>query len=173
MRQDACKMENCLDGEVTKMKEMKDVKALRCRAHDTQWLFAFDAAVRTLDCVVEELPDRIKEIDAAFELDEARILARRVCTALVETYPEEKRAAIERQLPYLYFRIDVGRPLDKKSNTIIDVDDLGTLINHAHDMHCKLCDHPNRCNTCKLGRVFDRCLPETRGKHESWAEIMV
>ena len=145
---------------------------IRSNAHDTQWLFGFDASVRTLDCYQEEGKNRLEAIGAAEELASIRQRLRIICERLSLTFPQEKLAAIQRQLPYLYYRIDVGRPMDSKTNTIMDVDELGTIIEYAHKMNCQICPHPSYCGSrCQLGKVFDHILPEQRDRKESWADI--
>ena len=147
---------------------------IRSCTHDTQWLFGFDASVRTLDCYQDECKDRLEAIGATEELRIIREQLRDMCEKLTLTFPSEKLPAIYRQLPYLFYRIDVGKPVTEKTNTIMDVDELGTLIKYAHEMNCRLCTHPTYCGSrCELSKVFDHILPETRDRKESWAYIDV
>lgn len=147
---------------------------IRSCSHDTQWLFGFDAAVRTLQCYQNEGANRLEAIDAVDELKDIREKLQTMCENLTLTFPPEKLPAIVRQLPYLYYRIDVARPVNAKTHTILDVDELGTLIKYAHEMNCKICAHPSYCGSrCALAKVFDHICPETRGPKESWADIDV
>lgn len=157
------------------MREKKEVvPEIRCNSHDTKWLFALAATVKTLEQVETELQNRFEAIHAIDKLHELQAETRAIAEMLVQTYPREKHRTIQNQLDSVYYRIDVGKPINPKSNTIIDVDVLGVLIKYAYEMNCKICSHPTWCNSrCPLGNAFDRCLPETRGRKESWSDLDV
>lgn len=153
---------------------MPKFQVIRSCAHDTQWLFALDAAVRTLDCYSSECRNRIEAISEAEAFDRARADLRRITENVTYTFPQEKWGAIERQLGNLFYRIDTGKPLNPRTNTLVDVDELDTLIRYAHDFNCKTCSHPSYCGSrCELGKVLDHMLPQQRNKKESWADIDV
>lgn len=148
-------------------------KVIRSRSHDTQWFFALAAAVRTLELVQTELADRIDIMGERQTVEALHDEALRVVNQIKDTFPPEKVPTIERQMSYLYYKIEVNKPAAgwDKYHTIMDGEDLGTLIKFAHNMNCTICSHPTWCgNRCALGKVFDRILPESRSKKESWMD---
>lgn len=157
------------------MRPHEEPGIIRSNSHDTKWWFALTAAARTMDLIREHLGDRLKIINGMDTAGRLYDESEQLVADLLSTYPPEKHEAMLRQLQHVYFHIDVGRPVLKETaNTIIDVDQLGTLIDFAHANSCRLCSHPTWCGSrCELGKVFDRILPETRGKKESWLDIDV
>lgn len=146
---------------------------IRSNSHDTKWFFALCASVRTLELIGEKLSSRVDITGEREAISSVHDEALRITEKLLNTFPPEKHPAIERQMESIYYRIDVARPVNaNKANTLMDVDDLGVLIKYAHKMNCQICSHPTWCgNRCDLGKVFDRCCPESRGYKESWAFI--
>ena len=150
-----------------------DGNIIRSNSHDTKWFFALCAAVRTLELIGDQLASRVDILGERNALSEVHGEVLRITNAILDTFPHEKHPAMERQMQSIYYRIDVSRPVNgSKANTLMDVDDLGTLMKYAHKMNCQICSHPSWCGSrCDLGKVFDRCCPESRGKKESWAFI--
>ena len=156
-------------------KNNNETGIIRSNSHDINWLFALGAAVRTLDKAREELGDRI---DVSGQRETAERLYTEIDDmfhSLLLTYPPEKYPSILRQMQSIFYRIDTVRPVNAdKAHTLMDVDDLSVLIKFAHRMNCQICSHPTWCGSrCDLGKTFDRCCPEHRGKKESWSEIDV
>ena len=147
---------------------------IRSNAHDIQWYLAYLASVNTLANVVEELEKRLDVLGQKEEFTNAVIELNRIGNEMIETFPVEKRRTLNNQAAAMEFQITVGPSVVRSPTfTRIDVDVMGTLIDYAHEMNCQLCDHPRSCNQCDLGKAFDKCLPEDRGRNESWAEIDV
>ena len=146
---------------------------IRCRAHDICWLLGFIAGQNTYENMQRELPERLQAVDGMELLSEIIRLSQELYNRLICTYPESKQQSIENQRERLYYHIDVGRsPLPDKTRTIVDVDVLNVIVQHAHEC-CILCDHPQRCNSCDLGKALDRCVPDDRARGQSWATIDV
>lgn len=148
-----------------------EIPEMRARSGETNWLFALMASVKTMEQVDESLGPRLDAIAGRQELREIAKDATRLTNDLVMTWPQEKRKTLRNQARYLYYQINVGIPAGQdKTCTAIDVHQLGVILKYAHDT-CKLCVNPERCNRCELGKAFDRCVPECRGKKDSWADI--
>lgn len=148
------------------------IPEIRSNAKDVSWVLGFICAAKVLADSITNMADRYEAICAKDEIEDIRREVHQIANDLILTFPQEKRKTIRNQMNSLYFHMDVAPIVSGKdgTKTVVEVDVLGTIMESAHDQ-CVLCPTPERCRTCALGRAFDRCAPQTRGKKESWADI--
>lgn len=104
----------------------------------------------------------------------ATSLTDKVAKTMLATFPEEKRKTMTLMKDHMNFRAYTeARKAARQEDgyTIIKIDNLGALVESAHDYRCLMCSE--NCRECDLGKALDECTPQTRGKHESWSMISV
>lgn len=143
----------------------------RCNSRQTSGYLAMLAVRRTLMVIRDDIPERLDAVGAKDAVDGMIVRTTKMAEQLLMTYPETKQRSLWDQANYVIVKLETARdPNGSKGHTYIDTDTLGTVLEHAHES-CRLCVKPERCNTCDLGKAFDKCCPEERGKRESWADI--
>lgn len=145
----------------------------RCNSLQVNRYLLLFAIARTMQIVADGIPERIAAVNDEDLISRILVDTAKLADDLLTTYPAEKQQTMARQAGHLRIKLEAtAAPIGTKGHTLIDIGVLGTLIDNAHEQ-CKLCAHPERCNTCRLGKTFDRCCPEERRKGESWADINV
>lgn len=143
----------------------------RCSQDQTRGFFLVNATVKSQEYIMKYIPERLEAVDGLETIVNNINGLNELAEKLIFTYPEKKRRAMLNQMGHMYIALQTyGDPCAVKGATYIECDVLDTLINGCHN-ECLMCAHPERCNTCKIGKAFDRCCPNDRKKGESWADI--
>ena len=149
------------------------VRDLKVRKADLESFYELLASRSGLIDAVKAMEDRIKAVPNGFRDIKCAIkMLEKLIDALLETFPAEKRITLLKNMRSIRYKIYCGPMATKDPDmAYIQVDDLDELCDRAHEC-CKLCLHANRCNTCALGKAFDRSLLyERRGG--SWQDVDV
>lgn len=153
------------------MVKLDGVEPIKTTSAEYQWIWTLAASINTLDVVREKLEKRIEALGADEDVEKYIQFSKELLEGILMTVPESKRETCKRQIPHLFWFVNMVRPVVlPKSQTVLKVDDLDTIITAAHEQ-CLLCDHANRCNSCRLGKAFDETMPRDRKRNESWADI--
>lgn len=88
---------------------------------------------------------------------------------LVATLRDSKKASILRMSPYMKFKVYHAAPASAlgENECIVGYDDLNLLCKYA-SRNCDICFDGN-CNSCELGKLFDRVMIYDRERDESWS----
>lgn len=88
---------------------------------------------------------------------------------LVATLNDSKKRSIARMAPHMKFKVYHGAPASALGDDecIVGYDDLHLLCKYA-SRNCDICFDGN-CNSCELGKTFDRVMTHEREWNESWA----
>ena len=143
----------------------------RLHSDEAASLFGLFAASQEIKSAMERLEKRIKLIpDALEDLSTVHAKLDTLLQRLLETIPTEKLLALKRNMQHMAFRVYMVKPVSvPRDVSLIDVDDLTTIIRSAHDFRCIACD--SDCNRCDLGKALDRTMVQTRKKNESWSYV--
>ena len=153
-------------------KPKPNLPVIKCDSGDIDYILKLCAATTVLDQVLTD-PDFKRRLDAiphastGVKMMYGRMF--QLVMDLVGTIPEPKRDTVIRLGNNMKFRVYHGRPasVDPKRETLLLTDDLNCLCNYAK-MNCDMCFDGN-CNSCKLGKTFDRVMPYSRDRHERWS----
>lgn len=143
----------------------------RCNADQMNAALLLFSCKNGIAQVMKDIPQRVDAAGIREDLEQVGTILTKAMNALVDTYPEEKREAMERLKQSLLLMMTTSRS-KAPGYTELRADVLDTLVTSAHE-NCKLCTHPHKCNTCKLGKALDKSTPEERGPGGSWADIWV
>ena len=156
------------------MAEEKKVQVIeRTRKEDVEGFYELACANSGLNFVVKKIENRIRAIPNGYR--DARLcltLMDKLVMGVLETFTLDKKITIARQIKALRYQVYTGPMASKPPDMVyIHMDDLTALVDNAHEV-CKLCAHPERCKTCKLGKALDRALIYER-KDGSWQDVDV
>ena len=87
---------------------------------------------------------------------------------LCATLPESKRNKVFSMGDYVQYKPVYNIRAAKDDNEIIMTAEDADILNKYASEWCKMCIDGN-CNTCELGKVFDRTLTYNRKRDESWS----
>ena len=139
------------------------IPVLRARQYDMTSLYSYICAAETLEKSRVDLQQRLAVVPMGRErMETIASAASKLLVDLLGTYPPEKRDTIRRMIPKMHYRVMMGKMASKDPEmTYIRTDDVDTLCGLAHET-CKICLHPEACDRCALGKLFDHLLTVDR-----------
>lgn len=153
----------------------KEIPRIRARADEVESIFSLFAIQQELKDAEKRLSKRIDLIpNAKRDIRMLRAVSDKLTVSLLRTIPEEKLVNLQMNLPYMtyavYFNRFQGSAGSSKDGWVcVQVKDFDLLSRKVHEYYCWGCD--KKCDSCDIGKLFDRVFIQSRRKGESWGDI--
>lgn len=152
--------------------EKKAIPKMTTNSNDIIGLMELFAAAASYEAVAMHMEKRFRSIPNGWrDLKMLEARARTFADEALYTVPAHKLEVIKRTLPMMKFKIQTVPQAVKieKGYVVVPTDDIELFCQIAHD-HCILCDHPNDCKRCDIGKLLDKHVLYERG-NSSWCDI--